>query len=146
MGAAVIAGIGIDLIELARIERAIDRYGERFLVRLLTPAERSAARGPFASFVAARWAAKEAALKALGTGLTGGMTWRDVEVLDEPSGAPRMVLHGLASRRAQALGVTSALVSLTHDQEHAAAVVVLEGASPPTAPACHGGDARVRQA
>ena len=136
----MVKGIGIDLIELGRIERAIDRFGERFLARLLTPNERAGARGPFVSYVAARWAAKEAALKALGTGISGGITWRDVEVLDEPSGAPRMLLHGLAFRRAQALGVTSALVSLTHDQEHAAAVAVLEGAVPPGAPAHPGGD------
>jgi holo-[acyl-carrier protein] synthase len=122
----VIGGIGIDLIARGRIARAVSRFGDRFLARLLTERELAGARGDLVSYVAGRFAAKEAASKALGTGFRGTMRWRDVEVLTEPSGAPRLQLHGEASRRAQSLGVTFAHVSLTHDREYAAAVAVLE--------------------
>ncbi len=125
-GADVTGGIGIDLIAIGRIERAIARFGDRFLARLLTEQERAGARGAQASYVAGRFAAKEATLKALGTGISGAIRWRDVEVLAETSGAPRLRLQGEALRRARSLGVTWAHVSLTHDREYAAAVAVLE--------------------
>jgi holo-[acyl-carrier protein] synthase len=136
----VIAGIGIDLIALGRIERAVTRFGDRFVARLLTAGERAGARGGLVPYVAGRFAAKEAALKALGTGLSGAIRWRDVEVLAEPSGAPRLQLHGEALRRARALGVTFAHISLTHDREYAAAVAVLEMASLAGTPARPDGD------
>lgn len=123
-------GIGIDLIALWRIERAMSRFGERFLARLLTEQERAGARADLVGYVAGRFAAKEATLKALGTGVSGAVCWRDVEVLAEPSGAPHLHLHGEALRRARSLGVTSAHISLTHDREYAAAVAVLEVVHP----------------
>jgi len=126
----VTGGIGIDLIALGRIERAMSRFGERFLVRLLTERERAGARAGRVSYVAGRFAAKEATLKALGTGVSGSVRWRDVEVLAQPSGAPCVHLHGEALRRARSLGVTAAHISLTHDREYAAAVAVLEVVRP----------------
>lgn len=116
---------GIDLIEIKRIQAAYERYGERFLERVFTPAEAAECRGR-ADALAVRFAAKEAAVKALGTGI-GPVSWREVETLHHRSGEPYLVLHGRAERIAAALGLTQWAVSLTHSQEMAAAVVVAMG-------------------
>lgn len=124
----MVVGLGIDLLETERLARAIERHGERFLDRVFTVGERdyvSRRRGQLES-LAARFAAKEAALKALGTGWSGGIGFRDVEVRNEPGGAPTLVLHGAARERARALGVRSVHVSLSHQPGTAAAVVILE--------------------
>jgi len=124
----LIVGIGIDLIELERIRRVLDRHGDRFLDRVLTPAERAYCHRHLdpAPPIGARFAAKEAVLKALGTGLARGMRWQDVEIVRDEQGAPRAELSGEASRLARKRGVDRVLVSLTHDRGNAAAVAVLE--------------------
>jgi holo-[acyl-carrier protein] synthase len=116
---------GIDLIEIQRIRKALDRHGERFLKRIFTESEIRQARGS-APELAARFAAKEAASKALGTGI-GPISWVDVETLSEPSGKPVLHLHGRARTIAEYLGYQTWSVSLTHAREMAAAVVVCLG-------------------
>lgn len=126
----MILGLGTDLIEIARIERSLGRYGERFLERVFTPGEIAfclqKGKGA-AESLAARFAAKEAAAKSLGTGISRGVSWRDFEVERAPGEAPRMILRGRAAERAAALGVVRSALSLTHDRNLAMAVVVLEG-------------------
>jgi holo-[acyl-carrier protein] synthase len=124
----VIVGLGIDLVEVARLAEALGRHGDRFVDRVFTGAERAAceARADRVLALAARFAAKEACLKALGTGWAEGLGFRDVEVVRDGDGPPRLVLHGAAARRAEALGVVRSHVSLTHQPGIAAAVVVLE--------------------
>jgi len=121
-------GLGIDLVETARIARALTRTAG-FEARVFTEGESAACagRGDRVQALAARFAAKEACLKALGTGWAGGLGFRQVEVVREVSGSPAMRLHGAAAARAASLGVTRIHVSLTHQASAAAAVVVLEG-------------------
>ncbi len=116
---------GIDLIEIERIQKALDRHGERFLKRIYTPAELQIARGS-APELAARFAAKEAASKALGTGI-GPVSWREIEIVNKPSGKPVLRLSGRAKTIAQAQGFDTWSVSLTHSRGMAAAVVVCLG-------------------
>lgn len=126
----MILGLGLDLVSVPRMERSLDRFGHRLLSRVLTGSERAAlpaAPGPRAAYVAARFAAKEAAVKALGTGFAAGLGPLDVEVFSLPSGRPELRLYGEAARRAGELGAASVHVSLTHEREMAAAVVILEG-------------------
>lgn len=113
---------GIDAIEPARIAATLARYGERFLGRVFTPAERALCRGRVNS-LAARFAAKEAVAKVLGTGL-GDIAWREIEVLANERGRPVVVLHGAAAERAALLGLAHWSVSLTHLAELALALVV----------------------
>jgi holo-[acyl-carrier protein] synthase len=124
----VIVGLGIDVVEVARLASALNRHGEHFVERVFTDAEQAAcdSRGDRVLALAARFAAKEACLKALGTGWAEGLGFRDVEVLREGNKPPRLVLHGAAARRAEALGVVRSHVSLTHQPGTAAAVVILE--------------------
>lgn len=123
----MIRGIGLDLVELDRIRDSLDRFGERFLARILTPAERAALpEGNAVPHVAGRFAAKEAAVKALGTGFSGGIGFHSVEISSLPSGQPQLRLVGKALEQAQSLGASAAHVSLTHGRDTAAAVVVLE--------------------
>lgn len=116
---------GIDLIEIERIQKALDRHGERFLNRIYTPAEIKISRGS-ASELAARFAAKEAASKALGTGI-GPISWKEIEVINKPSGKPILRLYGRAKAIAQAQSLETWSVSLTHSRGMAAAVVVCVG-------------------
>src|SRR5258706_16151482 len=123
-----IVGTGIDISEVARIAASIERYGERFLNRVFTAKEiaycNSKKRGSAQSF-AARFAAKEAAMKAIGTGLRRGVTWHDVEVGREPGGRPTIIFHGKAREFAQKLGMKRVALSLTHTAEEAMAQVIL---------------------
>jgi holo-[acyl-carrier protein] synthase len=116
---------GIDLIEISRIQKVLDRHGERFLNRIYTPAEIQQSKGN-APELAARFAAKEAASKALGTGI-GLVSWREMEILNEKSGKPQLHLTGKAAQVAHHLGYQTWSVSLTHSREMAAAVVVCLG-------------------
>ncbi|GIX48177.1 MAG: holo-[acyl-carrier-protein] synthase [Candidatus Tectimicrobiota bacterium] len=123
-----IYGIGIDLIDIARIQRAVERRGERFLTRVYTEAERHYCRGkrpPYPCY-AARFAAKEAFLKALGTGLRQHMRWRDIEVRHDALGKPQLRLSGYLDAHCQALGIRRIHLSLTHSATSAAAQVILE--------------------
>jgi holo-[acyl-carrier protein] synthase len=124
-----IVGTGIDITEVARIASSIERFGDRFLNRVYTPKEiaycQSRKRGANQSF-AARFAAKEAAMKAIGTGLRRGVTWHDVEVSREPGGRPTIIFHGKAKEFAAKLGMKRAALSLTHTKDEAMAQVILE--------------------
>jgi len=133
----MILSSGIDLIEIGRIQKALERHGERFLKRIFTAAEILPLRSKIittaeprviAAELAARFAAKEAASKALGTGI-GPVSWKEIEVLNEPSGKPTLRLSGKAAQIAGILGYTSWSVSLTHSRDMAAAVVVCVGES-----------------
>jgi len=152
-GVPMILGIGVDLVAVEEVERAFHRQGDAFLERLLTPRERAACGaaagddgpaaggdGPAAGGdgpapgglerIAARFAAKEAAMKALGTGWGGGVGFTDIEVVGGRSARPGIEWHGGARAAAEALGVTQTHLSLTHSAGLAVAVVVLEGAGP----------------
>lgn len=118
----VIVTTGIDLIAIDRVAATVARHGDRFLHRVFTPAELEAAGGKPAS-LAARFAAKEAAAKALGCGI-GAVGWRDIEVVSDARGRPALRLHGAAAARAAALGVTRLALSLAHERTLAVAVVV----------------------
>jgi holo-[acyl-carrier protein] synthase len=114
--------VGVDIIEIARIKRVLDDFGERFLNRCYTERERTRYRGRV-NELAARFAAKEATSKALGTGIVG-IRWRDMEILPNARGKPVLVLHGRAAERAAGLGLTDFSVSLTHSRTDAMAFVV----------------------
>ena len=120
---------GVDLIEIARVERMLSRYGDRFLARVFTPAEILYCRGRTAE-LAARFAAKEAVSKALGVGVRmiarDGIHWQDVEVVGDPRGKPLVRLYGRAAERAAELGLTEWAISLSHTREHAIAFVVAQ--------------------
>ena len=124
----MIVGIGTDLAEVPRIKNSVDRYGDRFLKRVYTDAEIAYAsrKANQAERFAARFAAKEAAMKALGTGLRRGVTWKDFEVINEPSGRPVLHLHGVAQQIAERMKVRRISLSLTHTSELAMAVVIFE--------------------
>jgi holo-[acyl-carrier protein] synthase len=122
----MIAGLGIDVVEIDRIQHSLTRFGAHFLQRVLTKKERAALPATPASYVAARFAAKEAAVKALGTGFAQGITLQDIEIVNGSMGEPCMSLHGAAQQRMQTLGATRIYVSLTHSRQTAAAVVILE--------------------
>ena len=130
----MIVGIGIDAVEIARIDELLRKYPAAARRRVFTAAERRDAgrgRGAAAS-LAARFAAKEAAMKALGTGWAEGVGFADIEVHREPSGAPRLELHGAAARRARKLAATALHVTMSHTRTTAVAVVVIEGSGRPS--------------
>ena len=113
---------GIDIIEIPRIQAALLRHGDRFLERIFTPAEIAECHG-LSNALAARFAAKEAASKALGTGI-GPVSWIEIETLHDCNGEPRLTLHGKAEQVARYLGLTTWAVSLSHSRDNAIAVVV----------------------
>ena len=125
---AMIVGLGLDISEIDRIEAAINRHGAPFLERLFTPAEVSYCERHKNRFerYAARFAAKEAAMKALGTGWSRGVRWRDIEVVREPSGKPTLRLAGAAREIADGLGVKHISLSITHSGNLALAHVIFE--------------------
>jgi holo-[acyl-carrier protein] synthase len=122
----MILGLGTDLVAIARVEDLVSRHGERFLNRVFTPMEREQClrRARPAVHLAARVAAKEAAMKALGTGWSLGVRWLDVEVQSGGATPPALRLVGVARARADARGVRETVVSLSHDGGYALAVVV----------------------
>jgi holo-[acyl-carrier protein] synthase len=124
----MIVGTGIDLTEIGRIQQSVERYGQRFLNRVYTPAEQAYClrKRNSAESLAARFAAKEAGAKALGTGIQHGVNWLEIEVVREPSGKPTLRFHGRAAEFASRLGVTRAALSITHTKELAMASVILE--------------------
>ena len=115
---------GIDIIEISRVRRVLEQYGRRFLERVFTPDEIAYCRER-APNLAARFAAKEATMKALGTG-TRGVRWRDIEVVRCRGQAPTIKLHGTAQARAERLGIDPLAASLSHSEEYAVAFVVGE--------------------
>jgi len=121
---------GVDLVETARVASLRERHGERFLHRIYTKGERSYALESRRADerLAARFAAKEAVLKALGTGLRQGIAWTDIEVVRGPNGEPEIALRGRAAAIARERGIARWLVSLSHTREHAMASVIGMGA------------------
>ena len=124
----MIVGMGVDLAEVPRIREAITRHGRRFIDRIYTPreieyVERKANR--FERY-AARFAAKEAGMKAIGTGWRRGVRWKDFEVANLPSGKPTLLLHGVAADIAARLQVSNIALSLTHTAQQGMAIVILE--------------------
>lgn len=113
---------GVDIIEVNRIRRAAERHGERFYRRFFTPAERDRCEGRYPA-LAARFAAKEAVAKALGTGI-GDVRWVEIEITNDERGRPEVVLHGAAAELAARLGLREWAISLSHTREHAVAFVV----------------------
>jgi holo-[acyl-carrier protein] synthase len=124
----MIVGTGIDIAEVPRIRRAIERFGDRFLHRIFTAGEMRYcdSKANRMERYAARFAAKEAAMKALGTGWNHGVRWRDCEVTRLPGGRPTMAFHGVAAEFAKRLGVKNAALSISHTAEQAIAQVILE--------------------
>jgi holo-[acyl-carrier protein] synthase len=124
----VIIGIGIDIVEIERLRATLERQKDRFLRRVFTSAEQeycSRHRDPVPHY-AVRFAAKEALFKALGTGWAKGVSWLDVEVLRKGEGAPTMTLGGVAAEVGKELGAQTIHISLSHSEQNAAAVVILE--------------------
>lgn len=128
-----ILGHGVDIVETSRIRDVIDAHGEAFLGRCFTPAERAYAergRRRRIEHYAVRFAAKEAVLKALGTGWRDGIGWRDIEVLRLPSGRPTLLLSGRAGEVATEMGVADWFLSLSHTEKYAVASAIASGADP----------------
>lgn len=117
--------VGVDIVEISRVEAVLERFGERFLQRIYTPAEQALCRGR-APELAVRFAAKEATMKALGTGRRG-VGWREIEVLSDRRGRPLLYLHGRAQERAAELGLRHFAVSLSHERQLAVATVIAWG-------------------
>ena len=125
----MILGTGIDIIEVSRIRASYEKFGERFLKRILRPEEIAyclSYRFP-APFLAARFAAKEAISKAFGTGIGAQLGWQDMEIRRKASGEPFVVLHGKGEALFKARGAASLLITLSHTQHYATAVAILEG-------------------
>ncbi len=121
----MICGIGVDIVEISRIARAMERQGRRFVQRILRETE---IRDPLTpTYLAGRFAAKEALVKALGTGFAQAIGFQDLEITATPLGAPRVRLLGAASIRLHALGGTTVHLSISHSQEHAVAMAIIEG-------------------
>ena len=123
-----VLGIGVDLVECARIQRSLDRFGEKFLRRVFTEGEieySMSMKFP-ARHLAARFAGKEAVAKAFGTGIGKAMGWRNIDIRKKKSGEPFLVFSGPAQELASKRAVTSALITLSHTDHHAVACVVLE--------------------
>jgi holo-[acyl-carrier protein] synthase len=131
-----IVGLGIDIVELERIGGLLERHQDRFVARYCTPAERSLQeRGGYrVERLGGLFAAKEAVLKALGTGWGEGLGWQQIEVLPDPRGAPKVTLRGPAAERAAALGGRTVHVSISHERRYAAAVAILERTAPRARP------------
>lgn len=116
---------GVDIIEIHRLQRAVERWGHRFLAHVYTPTEVAFCRGRVAE-LAVRFAGKEAISKALGTGIAG-ISWREMEILPDGRGKPLVFLHGRAAQRAQEMGLVEFAISLSHSNDHAIAFVVAVG-------------------
>ncbi len=124
----MICGTGVDLAEVPRIRASIERFGAKFVERVYTPAEIAYVERKANKYerYAARFAAKEAGMKAIGTGWRHGVRWQDFEVANLPSGKPTLRFHGVAEQVARKLGVRAVSLSLTHTKEYGVAFVVLE--------------------
>lgn len=124
----MICGIGVDMVKISRMERILERWGDRFVHRVFSPAEIEICRKrayPASSF-AIRFAAKEAFSKAMGLGMRRGIAWRDIEVFNEPSGKPGLRLFGESAKKCRDRQIAGIHVSLTDEREYGIAMVVLE--------------------
>ncbi len=124
-----VIGIGTDIVECQRIARMMESHGDAFIKRVYSPREIDYCAGRKMSYqhYAGRWAAKEAVLKALGTGWARGIQWTDVEMVGGPSGKPEVTLHNLAASIAQQAGITEILISISHTREYAVAFATALG-------------------
>lgn len=124
----MISGIGIDIIKIDRFEKALERWGDRFRERVFTPQELSICRKKAqpGRHLALRFAAKEALLKALGIGMFQGVTWTEIEILNDPLGRPYMRVMGEAEKLCKEKGIKEIFVSISHEEEYGVAQVVLE--------------------
>ncbi|HAA69886.1 MAG: holo-[acyl-carrier-protein] synthase [Planctomycetaceae bacterium] len=124
-----VIGIGTDIVECLRIAQMIERHGELFIGRVYTPHEIGycSARKAATQHYAGRWAAKESVLKALGTGWSRGVSWRDMEIRNDGDGKPRVALAGGAKEISDSLGINEFLVSISHCRSHATAIAVALG-------------------
>lgn len=125
----MILGLGCDLVSIKKTDRLLKKYGERFLKKVFTEQEirRGKERANPGEEFASWFSAKEAVQKALGAGLFAGIRFREIEVISHPSRAPKIQLHGRAKKRAEQIGVKAIHLSLSHEQDYALAMVVLEG-------------------
>ncbi len=121
-----VLGMGVDIIECCRIAEMIEKHGDYFLTRVYTPEEIAycAPRKAAVQHYAGRWAAKEAILKALGTGWAKGIKWTDLEIANLPGGKPEVNLHGMAQRHAKSIGIREVLISISHTSEQAVASAI----------------------
>jgi holo-[acyl-carrier protein] synthase len=124
----MIVGSGIDLVEIHRIRETVDRHGQRFLNKVYTAAEQAYClrKRNAAESLAARFAAKEAGAKALGTGMSRGVTWLEIEIVREPGGRPSLSFHGRAAEMASRLNARRTALSITHGRDLAIASVLIE--------------------
>jgi holo-[acyl-carrier protein] synthase len=124
-----VIGIGTDITECLRIARMVERHGELFINRVYTAEEIRYCRNhkQTTEHFAGRWAAKEAVLKALGTGWRRGISWRDVEIINEPGGKPNVSVHGGAKQAVEELGITKLLITISHCHTHATAFAIATG-------------------
>lgn len=124
----MISGIGVDIAEIARFKVMLERYGDRIVNRLLTPLEalQFDKRGRSLSFLAMRFAAKEAASKALGTGLSGGIGFHSIEVINDQNGKPSLLFHNKAGALLEQKNITRSFLSLSDEKHYAVAMVILE--------------------
>ena len=126
-----VVGIGTDIVECLRIAQMIERHGELFISRVFTPLEIQYcnSRRQATQHFSGRWAAKEAVLKALGTGWRKGISWRDIEVLNDPLGRPDVTLRGGAREAGDKLGMQKMLISISHCRSHATAYAIALGSN-----------------
>jgi holo-[acyl-carrier protein] synthase len=126
----MIVGLGVDIVEIQRINKLLERYGDRFANRLLTRREfkQFEYRKNSATFLASRFAAKEAASKALGTGIARGVNFHSFEIVNDEQGKPQLLLHDQAWDLSQQLNISNSLVSLSDEKQYAVAMVVMESA------------------
>jgi len=124
----MITGLGVDIVEISRMQKLLDRFGEKVAHRLLTEQEfvKFQQRNGCATFLASRFAAKEAASKALGTGISAGMGFHSIEVVNDEHGKPELRLHDVALSISQQHKVTKSLISLSDEKHYAVAMVVME--------------------
>lgn len=123
----MIIGIGCDIVDIPRIQRSVQRFGKAFLKRVYTEKEQDNIHGVKEQYLAGRFAAKEACVKALGTGFTQGIQMTDIEIVTDKGGAPALFLYGRARHLADERGITAIHVSISHEKGYALAFVVLEG-------------------
>lgn len=123
----MILGIGCDIVSIERIQRVLDRFGSHFAAKILSEDENKEIHGPLPIFLAGRFAAKEACAKAFGTGFRNGLAFPHIEVKNNALGRPILVFREKAHSLAQELGVHKAFLSISHEQSHAVAFVILEG-------------------
>jgi holo-[acyl-carrier protein] synthase len=127
-----VIGLGVDIVETARVAASIQRHGDHFLDRIFLESERAycAQGGTPERCYAARFAAKEAVAKALGTGIGAELGWRDIEIRRQPSGEPRVILHGTGADTAHRLGIREIRISLSHSDHYAVANAIALGEQP----------------